>query len=72
MDWLLHLFGQGKDLTAIQMSMRGITAFALALFQDQAPSLFPEYQNFYPFLIGNIYLSTSSQGECLLWLGRIV
>ena len=31
MDWLLHLFGQGKDLTAIQMSMRGITVFVLAL-----------------------------------------
>jgi len=31
MDWVLQLFGQGKDLTALQMSIRGITVFALAL-----------------------------------------
>jgi len=31
MDWVLQLFGQGKDLTALQMSMRGITVFILAL-----------------------------------------
>jgi uncharacterized membrane protein YcaP (DUF421 family) len=31
MDWALQLFGQGTDLTALQMSMRGITIFMLAL-----------------------------------------
>ncbi|MFL5745854.1 MAG: DUF421 domain-containing protein [Niastella sp.] len=31
MDWALQLFGQGTDLTALQMSMRGITIFILAL-----------------------------------------
>ena len=31
MNWVLQLFGQGKDLTALQMSMRGITVFILAL-----------------------------------------
>ena len=31
MDWVLQLFGQDKDLTALQMSMRGITVFILAL-----------------------------------------
>ena len=31
MDWVLQLFGQGKDLTALQMSMRGVTVFILAL-----------------------------------------
>ncbi|AEV99456.1 hypothetical protein A4D02_26820 [Niastella koreensis] len=31
MDWVLQLFGQGKDLTALQMSMRGIVVFVLAL-----------------------------------------
>jgi len=31
MDWVLQLFGQGKDLTALQMSMRGIIVFILAL-----------------------------------------
>ena len=31
MDWVLQLFGQGKDLTALQMSMRGLTVFILAL-----------------------------------------
>lgn len=31
MDWVLQLFGQGTDLTALQMSMRGITVFILAL-----------------------------------------
>jgi uncharacterized membrane protein YcaP (DUF421 family) len=31
MDWVLQLFGQGKDLTALQMSIRGITVFILAL-----------------------------------------
>lgn len=31
MNWVLHLFGQGKDLTALQMSMRGIIVFVLAL-----------------------------------------
>jgi uncharacterized membrane protein YcaP (DUF421 family) len=31
MDWVLQLFGQGKDLTAFQMSMRGLIVFILAL-----------------------------------------
>jgi uncharacterized membrane protein YcaP (DUF421 family) len=31
MDWVLQLFGQGKDLTALQMSIRGIIVFLLAL-----------------------------------------
>jgi uncharacterized membrane protein YcaP (DUF421 family) len=31
MDWVLQLFGQGKDLTALQMCIRGITVFILAL-----------------------------------------
>jgi uncharacterized membrane protein YcaP (DUF421 family) len=31
MDWLLQLFGQGKELTALQMSVRGITIFVIAL-----------------------------------------
>ena len=31
MDWVLQLYGHGTDLTALQMSMRGITIFILAL-----------------------------------------
>lgn len=31
MDWFSYLFGHDKDLTALQMSMRGITVFLLAL-----------------------------------------
>jgi uncharacterized membrane protein YcaP (DUF421 family) len=31
MDWVLQLFGEGTDLTALQMSVRGITIFILAL-----------------------------------------
>lgn len=31
MDWLVQLFGQGKNLTALQMSMRGIAVFIIAL-----------------------------------------
>jgi uncharacterized membrane protein YcaP (DUF421 family) len=30
MDWLTQLFGQGKELTALQMSMRGIAIFVIA------------------------------------------
>jgi uncharacterized membrane protein YcaP (DUF421 family) len=30
MDWLTQLFGQGKELTALQMSMRGIAIFIIA------------------------------------------
>lgn len=31
MDWITQLFGQGKDLTVLQMSMRGIIVFIIAL-----------------------------------------
>jgi len=31
MNFVYQLFGQGKDLTALQMSMRGVTVFILAL-----------------------------------------
>jgi uncharacterized membrane protein YcaP (DUF421 family) len=31
MNWLVQLFGQGKDLTVLQMSMRSITVFVIAL-----------------------------------------
>lgn len=31
MDWITLLFGHGKDLTVIQMCMRGITVFIIAL-----------------------------------------
>ena len=31
MNWIIQLFGQGKDLTALQMSIRGLTIFIIAL-----------------------------------------
>ncbi|MCS3795171.1 DUF421 domain-containing protein [Niastella sp. OAS944] len=31
MDWLIQLFGEGKELTALQMSVRGLTIFLIAL-----------------------------------------
>jgi uncharacterized membrane protein YcaP (DUF421 family) len=30
MNWLIRLFGEGKELTALQMSMRGIAIFIIA------------------------------------------